>query len=131
VTDLDGLEPRTDRAAPPLAPSQPAAAASPLLLQRVDSMSKGTLQLDSAPTSGNEKPSSATALPGGAEGGGAFCLSVQDDPLLQFPWGESGVVPAVWVGGLITLGVVAVTAWRAPALRRMNLAEMETSDAAG
>jgi len=42
-----------------------------------------------------------------------------------------GVVPAVWVGGLITLGVVAVTAWRAPALRRMNLAEMETSDAAG
>lgn len=84
------------RAAPPLAPSQPAAAASPLLLQRIDSMSKGTQQLDSAPTSDNEKPSSATALLGGAVGSGAFCLSAQDDPLLQFPWGESGVVPAVW-----------------------------------
>ena len=32
-----------------------------------------------------------------------------------------GVVPAVWLGGAITLAVVAVTAWRAPVLRRLDL----------
>jgi MFS family permease len=42
-----------------------------------------------------------------------------------------GAVPTVWLGGVITLGVVAVTAWRAPDLRRMNLAAMESTVAAG
>jgi hypothetical protein len=32
-----------------------------------------------------------------------------------------GVVPAVWLGGVVTLAVVAVTAWRAPSLRRLDL----------
>ncbi len=41
-----------------------------------------------------------------------------------------GAVPTVWLGGVITLGVVAVTAWRAPKLRRMNLAAMESALAA-
>jgi hypothetical protein len=32
-----------------------------------------------------------------------------------------GSVPAVWGGGVITLLVVAVTAWRAPQLRRLDM----------
>lgn len=32
-----------------------------------------------------------------------------------------GTVPAVWGGGLVTLLVVALTAWRAPELRRLHL----------
>jgi MFS family permease len=36
-----------------------------------------------------------------------------------------GAVPAVWLGGVITLAVVAVTAWRAPKLRRLDLRAME------
>jgi MFS family permease len=32
-----------------------------------------------------------------------------------------GIAPAVWAGGLVTLAVVAVTAWRAPELRRLDL----------
>jgi hypothetical protein len=31
-----------------------------------------------------------------------------------------GVVPSVVFGGLVTLGVVGVTAWRVPELRRME-----------
>ena len=32
-----------------------------------------------------------------------------------------GASAAVWSGGLLTLGIVAVTAWRAPRLRRLDL----------
>ena len=32
-----------------------------------------------------------------------------------------GVAPAIWAGGLVTLAVVAVTAWRAPLLRGLDL----------
>jgi hypothetical protein len=32
-----------------------------------------------------------------------------------------GTVPAVWGGGLVTLVVVALTAWRAPQLRRLDM----------
>ncbi len=32
-----------------------------------------------------------------------------------------GAQAAVWGGGLVTLGVVAVVAWRAPGLRRLDL----------
>jgi hypothetical protein len=39
--------------------------------------------------------------------------------------GWLGASPAVWIGGAITLGVVAFTAWRAPKLRRLNLIELE------
>jgi MFS family permease len=39
--------------------------------------------------------------------------------------GAVGAVPAVWIGGVITLVVVAVTAWRAPQLRRLDLGAME------
>ncbi len=36
-----------------------------------------------------------------------------------------GAAPAVWLGGAITLVVVAATAWRAPELRRLDLGELE------
>ncbi|WP_242107259.1 MFS transporter [Luteimonas aquatica] len=36
-----------------------------------------------------------------------------------------GLVPAVIVGGCVTLGVVGVTAWRAPRLRRLDLRELQ------
>lgn len=35
-----------------------------------------------------------------------------------------GLVPSVVVGGLMTLGVVGVTAWKAPKLRRLDLREL-------
>lgn len=35
-----------------------------------------------------------------------------------------GLVPAVLVGGCVTLGVVGVTAWKAPRLRRLDLREL-------
>jgi MFS family permease len=41
----------------------------------------------------------------------------------------AGPVATVWIGGVITLGVVAVTAIRAPRLRRLNLAELEARNA--
>ena len=41
-----------------------------------------------------------------------------------------GAVPTVIAGGLITLSVVAVIAWRAPALRRLNLEHLATTPAA-
>ena len=41
--------------------------------------------------------------------------------------GAVGPVAAVWLGGLVTLAVVAVTAWRAPILRRLDLAALELS----
>ncbi len=39
-----------------------------------------------------------------------------------------GIVPAVWVGGVITLAVVAITAWRAPKLLRLNLSEFSVAE---
>jgi MFS family permease len=36
-----------------------------------------------------------------------------------------GAVPAVWLGGVVTLAVVGFTAWRAPRLRRLDLGRME------
>ncbi len=35
-----------------------------------------------------------------------------------------GASAAVWGGGLVTLGIVAVTAWRAPRLRRLDLVSL-------
>jgi len=35
-----------------------------------------------------------------------------------------GLVPAVVLGGFVTVGVVATTAWKAPKLRRLNLKEL-------
>jgi len=32
-----------------------------------------------------------------------------------------GIAPSVWAGGIVTLAVVAATAWRAPLLRRLDL----------
>ncbi len=40
--------------------------------------------------------------------------------------GAIGAVPAVWLGGVVTLAVVAITAWKAPKLRRMDLGALET-----
>jgi len=40
-----------------------------------------------------------------------------------------GAVAAVWIGGVVTLGVVAITAWRAPRLRRLDLAALERGGA--
>ncbi len=39
--------------------------------------------------------------------------------------GAIGAVPAVWIGGVITLGVVAATAMLAPKLLRLDLEQME------
>lgn len=36
-----------------------------------------------------------------------------------------GLVPAVVLGGCVTMGVAAVTAWRAPRLRRLHLGELK------
>jgi len=36
-----------------------------------------------------------------------------------------GLVPAVVLGGFVTTGVVATTAWRAPRLRRLNLHQLQ------
>lgn len=36
-----------------------------------------------------------------------------------------GLVPAVVLGGCVTLGVVGVTSWRAPKLRRLDLRELQ------
>ncbi len=36
-----------------------------------------------------------------------------------------GLVPAVVVGGCVTLGVVGITGWKAPKLRRLDLRELE------
>ena len=44
--------------------------------------------------------------------------------------GAIGAVPAVWVGGLITLAVVGLTAWRAPKLLGLNMADLEAQEAA-
>jgi len=38
--------------------------------------------------------------------------------------GLVGAPAAVWAGGLVTLGIVALTAWRAPLLRRLDLVRM-------
>ncbi len=38
--------------------------------------------------------------------------------------GLVGASAAVWAGGLVTLGIVALTAWRAPQLRRLDLVRM-------
>ena len=35
-----------------------------------------------------------------------------------------GAPAAVWAGGLVTVGIVALTAWRAPRLRRLDLTEL-------
>jgi len=35
-----------------------------------------------------------------------------------------GLVPAVVLGGFMTLGVVGVTTWKAPALRRLNIKDL-------
>lgn len=35
-----------------------------------------------------------------------------------------GASAAVWAGGLVTVGIVALTAWRAPRLRRLDLVEL-------
>src|SRR3546814_11364173 len=37
-----------------------------------------------------------------------------------------GLVPPVVLGGCVTLGVVGVTSWRAPKLRRLDLRELQT-----
>lgn len=42
--------------------------------------------------------------------------------------GAIGIVPTVWVGGVITLCVVAITAWRAPKLRRLDLSTFRAAD---
>ena len=36
-----------------------------------------------------------------------------------------GLVPAVVLGGCVTMGVAAVTAWRAPKLRRLHLSDLQ------
>ncbi len=36
-----------------------------------------------------------------------------------------GLVPAVLMGGFVTLGVVGITAWKAPKLRRLNLRDLQ------
>ena len=36
-----------------------------------------------------------------------------------------GLVPAVWSGGMLTIVIAGVTAWRAPLLRRLDLRELE------
>ncbi|KAF1717603.1 MFS transporter [Pseudoxanthomonas yeongjuensis] len=36
-----------------------------------------------------------------------------------------GLVPAVLMGGFVTLGVVGITAWKAPKLRRLNLQDLQ------
>lgn len=41
-----------------------------------------------------------------------------------------GLVPAVVLGGCVTLGVVAATAWRAPRLRRLHMGELQEPSAA-
>ena len=38
--------------------------------------------------------------------------------------GLLGAPAAVWAGGLVTLGIVALTAWRAPGLRRLDLVRL-------
>lgn len=40
-----------------------------------------------------------------------------------------GTVPSVWLGGVVTLGVVAVAGVAAPRLRKLNLAAMKTEHA--
>jgi hypothetical protein len=40
-----------------------------------------------------------------------------------------GAVPTVMIGGMITLAVVGVTAWRAPRLRKLDLAALERAGA--
>ena len=35
-----------------------------------------------------------------------------------------GLINAVVIGGCVTLGVVGITAWRAPKLRRLDLREL-------
>ena len=39
-----------------------------------------------------------------------------------------GIIPSVIFGGLMTLGVVGVTAWRAPELRKLDLTEMKEDE---
>jgi hypothetical protein len=36
-----------------------------------------------------------------------------------------GLVPAVVLGGFMTLGVVGITAWKAPKLRRLDLKDLQ------
>ena len=40
-----------------------------------------------------------------------------------------GAVPAVWLGGVVTLAIVAATAWKAPVLRRLDLRHAERRQA--
>jgi predicted MFS family arabinose efflux permease len=35
-----------------------------------------------------------------------------------------GLMPAVVLGGCVTLGVVAVTAWKSPTMRRLDLRDL-------
>lgn len=41
--------------------------------------------------------------------------------------GVAGAVASVWIGGAATLAVVALTAWRAPVLRRLDIAALEAA----
>ena len=41
-----------------------------------------------------------------------------------------GVTAAIWAGGLVTLGIVAFTAWWAPKLRRLDLVALAEAEAA-
>jgi len=41
-----------------------------------------------------------------------------------------GIIPSVIFGGLMTLGVVGTTAWRAPKLRKLDLSEMKEEEKA-
>ena len=36
-----------------------------------------------------------------------------------------GLVPAVVVGGFVTMGVVGITAWKAPKLRTLDLRDLQ------
>jgi len=36
-----------------------------------------------------------------------------------------GLVPAVVVGGFVTMGVVGITAWKAPKLRTLDLGDLQ------
>jgi MFS family permease len=70
--------------------------------------------------------------PGGMRGRIAAVRSVFINSSNELGDFESGVAasivgpaPAVWLGGILTLVIVGITAWRAPKLRRLNLAELQ------
>ena len=50
---------------------------------------------------------------------------VRTGALEAIDWDKAGgLVPAVVLGGCVTVGVAAVTAWRAPKLRRLHFHEL-------